>query len=64
MSLLVADAVAALWARLEPALFCSPKAPLDKKAATFSEMPATETCEKFEHWKKQRLVRTTPASGL
>jgi hypothetical protein len=57
--LLVADALVALRAALEHALFAEVEfldgAPLDEKAAQLVEMPASDTCEKFEEWKKQQL---------
>jgi hypothetical protein len=63
--LLVADALVALRAALEHALFAEVEfldgAPLGEKAAKLVEMPASETYEKFEEWKKKR-VRNGPPS--
>ncbi|WP_410646436.1 hypothetical protein [Amycolatopsis sp. cmx-4-54] len=56
--LLVADALVALRAALEHALFAEVEfadgAPLDEKAAQLVEMPASHTYEKFEKWRKNR----------
>ncbi|MEU9516536.1 hypothetical protein [Micromonospora sp. NPDC048169] len=63
--LLVADALVALRAALEHALFAEVEfldgAPLDEKAARLVEMPASDTCEKFEEWTKKQL-RNRPAA--
>jgi hypothetical protein len=54
--LVVADALVALRAALEHALFAEVEfldgSPLDEKAARLVEMPASDTYEKFEEWKK------------
>src|SRR5688500_1491423 len=56
--LLVADALVALRAALEHTLFAEAEfvdgAPLDEKAAKLVEMPASDSYEKFEEWKKKR----------
>jgi hypothetical protein len=61
----VADALVALRAALEHALFAEAEfldgAPLDEKAARLVEMPTSDTYEKFEVWKKKR-VRNGPVS--
>ncbi len=58
MPLLLADALVALRAALEHALFAEVEfvdgTPLDEKAARLVEMPASDTYEKFEEWKKRR----------
>jgi hypothetical protein len=63
--LLVADALVALRAALEHTLFAEVEfldgSPLDEKAARLVEMPASDTCEKFENWKKKR-ASNGPAS--
>lgn len=63
--LLVADALVALRAALEHALFAEIEfldgAPLDEKAARLVEIPALDTYEKFEGWVKKR-VRNGPPS--
>lgn len=63
--LLAADALVALRAALEHVLFAEVEfldgAPLDKKAAKLVEMPASDTYEKFEEWKKKQL-RDRPQS--
>ncbi|WP_415394216.1 hypothetical protein ACMTN4_00030 (plasmid) [Rhodococcus globerulus] len=57
--LLAADALVALRAALEHVLFAEVEflegAPIDKKAAKLVEMPASDTYEKFEEWKKKQL---------
>jgi hypothetical protein len=56
--LLVADALVALRAALEHALFAEVEfldgAPLDEKAAKLVEMPACDAYGKFEDWTKKR----------
>ncbi|WET81099.1 hypothetical protein P3102_07700 [Amycolatopsis sp. QT-25] len=56
--LLVADALVALRAALEHVLFAEVEfvdgAPLGEKAARLVEMPALDTYEKFEAWRKGR----------
>ncbi|MDI1463375.1 hypothetical protein QEZ54_20550 [Catellatospora sp. KI3] len=63
--LLVADALVALRAALEHALFAEVEfldgAPLDEKAAKCVEMPASITYEKFEQWKKKNLRDRPPS---
>lgn len=63
--LLVADALVALRAALEHVLFAEVEfledAPLDEKAAKLVEMPASDTYEKFEDWKKKQF-RNRPQS--
>lgn len=63
--LLVADAMVALRAALEHALFAEVEfldgAPLDEKAAKLVEMPASDTYEKFEEWKKKRARNGPPS---
>lgn len=63
--LLVANALVTLRAALEHALFAEVEfldgSPLDEKAARLVEMPASETYEKFDKWKKKRL-RNGPRS--
>ncbi|WP_020418674.1 hypothetical protein [Amycolatopsis sp. ATCC 39116] len=63
--LLVADALVTLRAALEHALFAEVEfldgAPLDEKAARLVEMPASDTYEKFEEWKRKR-ARNAPVS--
>lgn len=63
--LLVADALVALRAAIEHALFAEVEfvdgAPLDEKAAKLVEMPAADTYEKFENWKKQQPANRPPS---
>lgn len=63
--LLVADALVALRAALEHTVFAEVEflegAPLDEKAARLVEMPASDTWEKFEEWKRKQL-RSRPPS--
>lgn len=63
--LLVADALVALRAALEHALFAEVEfmdgSPLDKQAAKLVEMPASDTYEKFEEWKKKRVKKGPPS---
>lgn len=63
--LLVADAMVALRAALEHALFAEVEfldsAPLDEKAAKLVEMPASDTYEKFEGWLKKRARNGPPS---
>jgi hypothetical protein len=63
--LLVADALVALRAALEHALFAEVEflegSPLDEKAAKLVEMPASDTYEKFEEWKKGRAKKGPPS---
>ncbi|WP_328442779.1 hypothetical protein [Amycolatopsis sp. NBC_00438] len=63
--LLVADALVALRAALEHALFAEVEfldgTPLDEKAARLVEMPASDTYEKFEEWKKKRVHNGPPS---
>ncbi|SEN81431.1 hypothetical protein SAMN05216281_11529 [Cryobacterium luteum] len=62
--LLVADALVALRAALEHALFTEVEfldGALDEKAARLVEMPASDTYEKFDEWTKKR-VRNGPPS--
>ncbi|WP_217496153.1 hypothetical protein [Arthrobacter sp. 24S4-2] len=63
--LLVADALVALRAALEHTLFAEVEfldgAPLDEKAARLVEMPASDTYEKFEEWKKKQLRNRPPS---
>ncbi|GAA2369527.1 hypothetical protein [Dactylosporangium salmoneum] len=63
--LLVADALVALRAALEHALFTEVEfldgAPLDERAARLVEMPASNTYEKFEEWKRKG-IRDRPPS--
>jgi hypothetical protein len=63
--LLVADALVALRAALEHALFAEVEfldgSPLDEKAARLVEMPASDTYEKFEEWKKGRAKKGPPS---
>lgn len=63
--LLVADAMVALRAALEHALFAEVEfldgSPLDEKAARLVEMPASDTYEKFEEWKKKQLSNRPPS---
>lgn len=65
LPLVVADALVALRAALEHALFAEVEfldgAPLDEKAARLVEMPAADTYEKFEEWQK-KLARNGPSS--
>lgn len=55
--LLVADALVALRAALEHTLFAEVEfvdgAPLDEKASRLVEMPASDSHDKFEEWKKK-----------
>ncbi|WFE60050.1 hypothetical protein [Micromonospora sp. WMMD712] len=57
--LLVADALVAMRAALEHALFAEVEfldgAPLGEKAARLVEMPASVTYEKFEEWTRKQL---------
>ena len=61
----VADALVALRAALEHTLFAEVEfldgAPLDEKAATLVEVPASDTYEKFEEWKKKKLRNHPPS---
>jgi hypothetical protein len=63
--LLVADALVALRAALEHTLFAEAEfvdgAPLDEKAAKLVEMPASDSYEKFEEWKKKRARNGPPS---
>ncbi len=63
--LLVADALVALRAALEHTLFAEVEfldgAPLDEKAARLVEMPASDSYEKFEEWKKKQLRNRPPS---
>jgi hypothetical protein len=63
--LLVADALVALRAALEHTLFAEAEfvdgAPLDEKAAKLVEMPASDSYEKFEEWKKRRARNGPPS---
>jgi len=63
--LLVADALVALRAALEHALFAEVEflegSPLDGKAARLVEMPASDTYEKFVEWVRGR-VKKGPSS--
>ncbi len=63
--LLVADALVALQAALEHALFAEVEfldgSPLDKTAARLVEMPASDTYKKFEEWQKQRAKKGPPS---
>ncbi|MFC0100991.1 hypothetical protein ACFFKH_26180 [Micromonospora marina] len=63
--LLVADALVALRAALEHALFAEVEflegAPLDEKAARLVEMPASDTYEKFEAWTRKQLRDRPPS---
>lgn len=64
VSLLVADALVALRAALEHALFAEVEfrdGPLDEKAARVVEIPASHNAENFESWVKGR-VKHGPAS--
>jgi hypothetical protein len=63
--LLVADALVTLRAALEHTLFAEAEfldgAPLDAKAAKLVEVPASDTWEKFEDWKKKRARNGPPS---
>lgn len=63
--LLVADALVAMRAALEHALFAEVEfldgAPLDEKAARLVDMPASDTYEKFEQWKRKNLRDRPPS---
>lgn len=63
--LLVADALVALRAAIEHTLFAEVEfldgAPLDERAARLVEMPAADTYEKFETWKKKQLASRPPS---
>jgi len=63
--LLVADALVALRAALEHVLFAEVEfldgAPLDEKAARLVEIPASDTYEKFDEWKKKRIRNGPPS---
>ncbi len=63
--LLVADALVALRAALEHALFAEVEfldgAPLDEKAARLVEMPASDTYDKFEEWTRKQLRNRPPS---
>ncbi|GGL51527.1 hypothetical protein [Planomonospora parontospora] len=63
--LLVADALVALRAALEHALFAEVEfldgSPLDAKAARLVEMPASGTYATFEEWKKKRAKNGPPS---
>lgn len=63
--LLVADALVALRAALEHALFAEVEfldgAPFDEKAAKLVEMPASGSYERFEEWKKKQLRNRPPS---
>lgn len=63
--LLVADALVALRAALEHALFAEVEfldgSPLDEKAAKLVSMPASEMHEDFEDWQKKRLKNGPPS---
>lgn len=63
--LLVADALVALRAALEHTLFAEVEfldgAPLDEKAAKLVEMPASDSYEKFDEWKKKQLRNRPPS---
>lgn len=63
--LLVADALVALRAALEHALFAEVEfldgSPLDEKAAKLVDIPASDTYEKFEEWKKKRAKNGPPS---
>lgn len=63
--LLVADALVALRAALEHALFAEVEfldgAPLDEQAARLVEMPASDTYEKFDEWKRKKLRNRPPS---
>lgn len=65
VQLLVADALVALRAALEHTLFAEVEflegAPLDEKAAKLVEMPASDSYEKFEEWKKKQLRNRPPS---
>jgi hypothetical protein len=61
----VADALVALRAALEHALFAEvgflDGSPLDEKAARLVEMPASQTYAKFEEWTKGRAKKGPPS---
>jgi hypothetical protein len=63
--LLVADALVALRAALEHALFTEVEfldgSPLAEKAAKLVDIPASDTYEKFEKWKKGRAKNGPPS---
>lgn len=63
--LLVADALVTLRAALEHTLFAEVEfldgAPLDEKAAKLVEMPASDSYEKFDEWKKKQLRNRPPS---
>lgn len=63
--LLVADALVALRAALEHTLFAEVEfldgVPLDEKAAKLVEMPASDSYEKFDEWKKKQLRNRPPS---
>ncbi|MGW2625869.1 hypothetical protein [Micromonospora taraxaci] len=63
--LLVADALVALRAALEHALFAEVEfldgAPLEEKAARLVEMPASDTYDKFEEWTRKQLRNRPPS---
>lgn len=63
--LLVADAMVALRAAIEHALFAEAEfldgSPLDAKAARLVEMPASDSYENLEDWKKKRLRNGPPS---
>lgn len=63
--LLVADALVALRAALEHTLFAEVEfldgAPLNEKAARLVEMPASDSYEKFEEWKKKQHRNRPPS---
>ncbi|MDX2970034.1 hypothetical protein [Kribbella solani] len=63
--LLVADALVALRAAMEHALFTEAEfldgSPLDARAARLVEMPASDSYENFEEWKKNRLRNGPPS---
>lgn len=67
LPLLVADALVALRAALEHALFAEVEvldgAPLDEKAARLVEMPASDTYDKFEEWARKQLRNRPPSLG-
>ncbi|BAS11750.1 hypothetical protein AHiyo8_00530 [Arthrobacter sp. Hiyo8] len=61
----MADALVALRVVLEHMPFSEAEfldgAPLDETAAKLVEMPASDSFEKFEEWKKKQLRSSTPS---
>ncbi|MEU9749167.1 hypothetical protein [Streptomyces niveus] len=65
VSLLVADALVALRAALEHALFAEVEflegGQLDERAAKLVEIPASDTYEKFDEWMRKRAKNSPPS---